>query len=109
MLIRFRSSAGDITMFGEPGVQLLRMMGQTGVLPGALLAQDIPAALERLQRAVAMAPAGAPSGPAGVPAREGEPPVSIRQRAYPLIELLGRCVKRNCDLIWEEERPLFPR
>ena len=107
MLVRFTSSAGDMTMFGEIAVALLKLMGQSGALPGALLARDIPAALEQLKRGVA----ANPTAPATEAADddEGKPRISIRQRAWPLIELLGRCVKEDCDLIWEEERPLFHR
>ena len=108
MLIQFRSKAGDITMFGEPGVQLLKMMGQSGVLPGALLAKDIPAALARLEQAVGAAPADAPAESRAAAGSDAEPRISIRQRAWPLIELMRRCVKGECDLVWEEERPAFP-
>jgi len=107
MLVRFRSEAGDITTFGDVGVMLLKMMGTSGVLPGALVARDIPAALERLRRAVA-AGAPMPSEPRANHEGDDEPKVSFKQRAFPLIELLERCAKRNCDLIWEEERPLVP-
>jgi hypothetical protein len=107
MLVKFRSGAGDLTTFGDVGVTLLKMMGQSGALPGALLAKDIPAALERLKRAVATGVEPLPA-PDTKPERDEEPRVSLRQRAYPLIELLERCVKRNCDLLWEEERPLVP-
>ena len=93
-------------MFGDVGVTLLKMMGQSGVLPGALLAKDVPAALERLKRAAAVAPVPSDSGPE--PDRDEQPKVSLKQRAFPLIELLERCVKKSCDVIWEEERPLFP-
>ncbi|MCC7486562.1 MAG: DUF1840 domain-containing protein [Burkholderiales bacterium] len=108
MLIEFRSDAGDMTMFGEPGVALLKMMGQSGELPGAILAKDIPAALERLERALAATPPGAPAQSARASGADGEPRISIRQRAWPLIELLRRCVKKNCDLLWGEKRPLVP-
>ena len=106
MLVKFKSDAGDMTMFGDAAVTMLKMMGQTGVLPGALLAKDLPAALERLKRSAAVAPVM--SVPGAEPDRDGEPKVSLRQRAFPLIELLERCVKKNCDLIWEQEQPLFP-
>jgi hypothetical protein len=106
MLVRFKSDAGDMTMFGDVGVTLLKMMGQTGALPGALLAKDIPAALEKLKRGAALMPASA--APGAEPERDDEPKVSLKQRAFPLVELLERCVKRNCDLIWEQEQPLFP-
>ena len=107
MLVNFRSNTGDMTMFGEVAVTLLKMMGQSGALPGALLARDIPAALERLKRSVAANPA-APASEASADEEDG-PRVSVKQRAWPLIELLERCAKEDCDLIWEEERPLFHR
>ena len=93
-------------MFGDVAETLLKMMGQTGVLPGAILAKDVPAALERLKRAAAVA--NVPSDAGSEPDRDEEPKVSLKQRAYPLVELLERCVKMNCDVIWEEKRPLFP-
>src|SRR6185436_16921477 len=106
MLVKFRSEAGDIITFGDVGVSLLRMMGQSGALPGALVAKDVPAALERLKRAAAVAPE--PAAPEKGGGRDEEPKVSLKQRAFPLIELLGRCVEKNCDLIWEQDRPTFP-
>ena len=30
--------------------------------------------------------------------------VSLQQRAFPLIELLGRCVKNESDLLWDQQR-----
>ena len=105
MLVKFRSDAGDITMFGDVAVTLLKMMGQSGVLPGAIVAKDVPAALERLKRAAAVAPEPVATGKE--PGGEKEPPVSLKNRAFPLVELLARCVEKNCDVIWEEDRPLF--
>jgi len=69
MLVKFKSDAGNMTMFGEVAVDLLKLMGQTGALPGALLAKDIPAALERLKRGVATPAAAAPSGGKGAATR----------------------------------------
>ena len=101
MLVRFDSKAGTITTFGDVAKNLLRAMGQTGAIPGALLAQDIPHALERLRQAVA---AGGEKKPARTSDDEDEPPVNLRQRALPLIELLERAAKQGADVIWEEER-----
>lgn len=101
MLVRFRSDAGDMIMFGDAAVTLLRMMGQSGSVPGAILAADIPAALARLQSGIA-AHQETPQTPKD--GESGEPPVSLRQRAFPLIELLQRAVKKKADIIWEEER-----
>jgi uncharacterized protein DUF1840 len=100
MLVRFDSKAGTITMFGDVARQLLRLMGQSGAVPGALLAQDIPPAVERLRQGIA----GQPEKTAPRDTKdEGEPPVNVRQRAFPLIELLERAAKQNADVIWEEE------
>jgi len=88
-------------MFGEVAVNLLRLMGQSGAIPGAILSPDIPAALERLRGGVS----GHTEKP---PARnrddESEPPVSLRNRAVPLIDLLERAAKSGADVTWEEER-----
>jgi len=61
MLVTFRTSAyADITMFGTAAVSLLKLMGHSGTVPGALLAADIPDALERLQAAIAAGGADTP-------------------------------------------------
>jgi hypothetical protein len=100
MLIRFDSKAGTITMFGDVAVELLKMMGQSGSVPGAILAGDIPAALERLRRSLA-----GTRDPAAEQKTEedGEPKVALRQRAFPLIELLERAAKQDADVIWDTE------
>ncbi len=96
MLVKFDSKVGGITMFGDIAVALLKATGNSGTVPGALLAGDIPPALERLKAAVAAAPA-----------KEGgrdeqEPKVSLRQRAYPLIDLLERASKAGADVLWDK-------
>lgn len=43
MLVTFTTSAyADITMFGDVAVHLLKLMGHSATMPGALLAEDIP-------------------------------------------------------------------
>ena len=99
MLVRFDSKAGTITMFGDVAMKLLRMMGQSGAVPGAVLAADIPAAVQRLRSALA--------GEAPPPKDNkngGEPKVGLNQRAFPLIELLERAAKNGNDVIWDEEK-----
>lgn len=99
MLVRFDSKAGTLTTFGDVAVKLLRMMGQSGSVPGAILSQDIPNAVQRLRQAV-----GAQREPAQKTDDDEEPKVNMSQRAYPLIELLERAAKTGADVIWEEER-----
>jgi hypothetical protein len=101
MLVRFDSKAGTITMFGDVANTLLRLMGQSGAVPGAILAPDIPAAVERLQHGVSGQNEKPPSRNKD---EDAEPPVNLRQRAFPLIELLERAAKAGADVIWEEER-----
>jgi hypothetical protein len=88
-------------MFGDIAVQLLKLMGHSGTVPSAILAPDIPPALERLRRALdqGAAPPATPTDEED--RREGRAPVSLRQRAYPLIELLERAAKNNADVMWD--------
>jgi len=101
MLVRFDSDVGTLTMFEEVAVQLLKSMGHTGAVPSAILPEDIPAAVERLKAAAAVQPDAA-SNASGQPAGsdKNELPVSIKQRAFPLIELLERAAKRKCEVLW---------
>lgn len=97
MLVTFTTKAyADITMFGDVAVSLLKMMGHSGTVPSAILAADIPAALERLKAAIN---AGA-SPPAAEDKEADESAVSMSHRALPLIELLTAAAKNNCDVTW---------
>ncbi|HEY9446705.1 MAG TPA: DUF1840 domain-containing protein [Burkholderiales bacterium] len=100
MLVKFDSEAGQILMFGDVAVHLLKMMGQSGVVPGAILGSDIPTALERLKKNVA---AQAAHPRARKDDETEEPDVSLRQRAVPLIALLERAAKKDVNVMWTEE------
>ena len=102
MLVRFESDVGNLTMFGDVAVKLLKMMGHSGTVPSAILPKDIPAALARLQTALQAAEPAAASRSPSQDTKEGErePPVSLRRRAHPLIELLSRAAERDCEVMW---------
>jgi hypothetical protein len=103
MLVHFESDVGGFTMFGDVAVQLLKMMGHSGTVPSALLAADIPAALERLQTALRTQPPPPPPEPADEVDQYGEkkePRISIHTRAVPLIDLLTRAARRGSDVTW---------
>ena len=108
MLVTFSTkAAADITMFGDVATRLLKLMGQSGGVPGALLAADLPAAVGRLKDAIAIAgdePAGNPSLHPEEDAEKAPPPVSLRQRAFPLIKLLESAARANADVVWSEAR-----
>lgn len=106
MLVIFTSKAhGDITMFGDVAKRLLKMMGMSGVVPGAVRAEDVPAALERLKRAIEIEKEAPEEEPAGDERdeEEKEPPVSIALRAFPLIEMLEAAAKEDCHVMWTEK------
>ena len=104
MLVTFTCKAyADITMFGDVALSMLKMMGHSETVPGALLAEDVPAALERLKRAIATVEAT----PVQSESREArdvdsdEPPVSLAHRALPLIELLTAAARQKADVMWK--------
>lgn len=105
MLVKFNSEVGSLIMFGDIAVSLLKTMGMSGDLPGAMLAADIPAALSRLKAASAAAPERAPAQEESEDEGGKEPRVSLRQRAFPLIQLLTAAAKADCPVVWEEYRP----
>jgi hypothetical protein len=101
MLVTFSCPAyADITMFGDVAVRLLKLMGHSGTVPGALLAEDVAAALARLEAAVA-ADEQLPQHDKSVEGDDDEPAVSLPHRALPLIELLQAAAKAKCNLMWD--------
>jgi hypothetical protein len=93
-------------MHGDAAVALLRAMGHSGTVPGAILAPDLPEALANLRRSLETQ-ADLPSPPPAAAAEEGEeredapPPVTLRMRAVPLIEMIETAIARGSDLMWE--------
>jgi hypothetical protein len=102
MLITFKSDAyADITMFGDVAQRLLKMMGHSGTVPGAILAEDVPAALESLKHAIEQETAREPGDvPEGKEAANQA--VSLTHRALPIIELLTAAAKKRCNVMWEK-------
>ena len=101
MLVTFTCKAyADITMFGDVALGMLKMMGHSETVPGALLAEDVPAALDRLKRAIEAAPVQSESREARDDDSD-EPPVSLAHRALPLIELLTAAAQQKTDVMWK--------
>ena len=103
MLVTFKTSAyANITMFGDVAVTLIKLMGHSGTVPGALVAAEVPQALERLRAGIAAhGDTPAPAGDEDSDREEDEPVVRLSQRALPLIELLEAAVKDECDVMWD--------
>ena len=106
MLVTFSCEAySNTTYFGDVAQTLLHMMGKSGNVPGAILAEDVPAALTRLQSAIEKLKAESPVKPSGKRDSEQEDwqekPVTLAHRALPLIELLSAAEKARCNVMWD--------
>jgi len=102
MLVTFSCPVyADITMFGDVAVRMIKAMGHSGTIPGALSAEDVPVALQRLETATqADEPSPAPEEESEE-GEDGEPPVSFSLRAWPLIELLRAAEKAESHVMWD--------
>ena len=89
-------------MFGDVAIRLLKLMGHSGTVPSAILAEDIPEALERLRAGLAAEEtSAAKDGSSNGNDATGEPTVSLRNRAFPLIELLESAARQDVPVRWE--------
>lgn len=90
-------------MLGEAALQLIKMMGHSGVVPSAITAEDVPIALERLKNAIRSdSSVFPPAKSSDVQGKESqEQSVSLKNRALPLIELLSAAAKEKCDVMWQ--------
>lgn len=101
MLVTFKSTAfGDITMFGDVAKTLLKFMGQSGDVPGAILGDDVADALGSLRENLAKVDNDAPEAD-NASTEEAETSVSLATRANPLINALEEAIDAKADVIWE--------
>ena len=105
MLYRFKSKAGaDVVMLGDSGNDMLRLLGRAPAPQGILESAQLPALIQALEAGVAADEAqfqeavdAAKAAGEPVPRRQG---VSLRQRAWPLRELMVRSQKEGADVLW---------
>lgn len=91
-------------MFGDVAVRLLKLMGRSGDVPGAILPEDIPRALKYLKTALAeeeMEAADIPDASEEANVEFIDEPVSLGNRAFPLIELLEAAAAEDVPAMWE--------
>jgi Domain of unknown function (DUF1840) len=106
MIVKFSTSIGQLTMHGDAAVALLKGMGHSGTVPGAILAADLPGALAQLQRMLETSghTTGAPPLPPAQSEeeeREREPVITLKTRAVPLLDMIRTALARKSDLMWE--------
>ncbi len=95
-LFIFRSrAASQILMQTETAQQLLDIIGKPLAERGVITAGQVDDALGALLQAVERSPRDVPPDDSGAPA-----PVGLRQRAYPLIQMLRAARQRHVDVTW---------
>lgn len=103
MIYKFKSkAAGDVIMMQPGGDQVLRILGKEPAPKGIIESADMPAAMLAIEQAVA-ADEAARKNP---PADDEEPKpgkgdgVTLRQRAWPLLEMMKRSHAAGVDIVW---------
>lgn len=96
MLVTFSSKAYEnLSYFQGVAEQLIRLMGHSGTIPGAIKAADVPDALHHLQEGLAGGTANEPTH-----FEEDTEIISLTKRAIPLTHLLEASIKQHCDVLW---------
>ncbi len=102
MIYKFTSKAsGDVVMMGPQGDELMRLLGREPAPKGIIETDALPAALRALDAAVA-AEAAAAGGEASNSTDDAvrEPAVGLRQRLWPVMEMLRRCQAAGQPVVW---------
>lgn len=103
MLYKFKSAAtGDLIMLGAHGDPLLRLLGREPSSRGIIESADMPAAIAALEAAIARE-ADARDGASCASQDEedaGLPAVTLRQRLWPMVDMLRRAHQADTPVIW---------
>ena len=108
-LVVFRSkAAGEIFMFAETARRILAIVGKDDAPRGVISAEQTGDALARLTAAVEDEKAqieqareeAEQAQRRGEPAAESARPITLAQRAYPLLEMLRAAQKKKVDVTW---------
>src|SRR4051812_26107396 len=103
MIYRFKSkAAADLIVMGPVGDMLLRIIGREPAAKGIVEVAALPAAIAAIERAVAAEEAARKSTPEddADEGRGGGDNVSLRQRAWPMLEMLRRSQREGADVVW---------
>lgn len=112
MLFKFKSRAcADLIMLEADARRILQAMTGNDAAQGIVQLADMPAALARLEAAVALDEALRKASDEAA-AREGRhamdkdpeqnelPAIRLAQRAAPMLQMLRRCMAEEADLLW---------
>jgi len=109
-LVVFRSkAAGEIFMFAETARRIFEIIGRPEAPRGVITAEQVPEALKKLVDAVEEEKAllKAAREDAEVRDKQGDgngqqqpQPITLGQRAFPLVEMLREAQKKGVDVTW---------
>jgi hypothetical protein len=105
MIYKFKSkAAGDVIMMGPAGDMVLRTIGKEPTPKGIVEPAAMPAAIAAIERAIAADEAAraqaeqeAAAEGRQLPPHEG---VTLRQRAWPLVEMMKRAHAADKEIVW---------
>lgn len=105
MLYKFKSkAAGDLIMLEPNGRRVLEIVGKDAGPKGIILPEEMPAATQKLEAAIAREDAEHKAAIDEAKAKGQVPPqfdnVSLRQRALPFLDMLRRCQQAGADIVW---------
>jgi len=101
MLYKFKSKAtGDLIMLGVNGDRVLRLMGREPAPRGIFEVAAMPGLIAALQAAVAADEAARRAAAAEGPTASPGDAVALRQRVWPLVEMLRRCHAAQEVIVW---------
>lgn len=99
MLVTFYSDAYEnIIMFENIALKLIKLMGHSGAIPGALMPKDLPDALSNLE--IELKKRNDTESTNSIKEEDEEPAISLSHRAFPLINMLKAAIKKDCNVMW---------
>ena len=100
-MLRFATKSWrNVDFFDKDGARMLAAMGCSGKVPGGLGPDDLDAALEALQAAVAAAERRREETGEDQD-QDDDTVVAPKSRALPLIELLDSAIRHEAYVTWE--------
>jgi hypothetical protein len=102
MIYKFKSkAAGDVIMMGPGGDQVLGIIGKAPGPKGIIEPGQMPAAMQALEAAIVAEDAARREATDEDDAKPGKGDgVSLRQRAWPLVEMMKRAHAANEPIVW---------
>ena len=103
MIYRFKSEAdGDVLMLAPAGDAVLRIIGKEPAAKGIIECKALGADIRALEAAVGVEEAARRSE-ASAPEQDEDAQrdkISLRQRVWPLLEMMRRSEKEGVDIVW---------